>query len=659
MRGGQLWQLGQSITRRLSQADKKTVARRCFASEADLKKTVLYDFHVAHGGKMVPFAGWSMPIQYKDSIMESTLNCRENGSLFDVSHMCGLSLKGKDCIPFLEKLVVADVAGLAPGTGCLTVFTNEKGGAIDDSVITKVTNDHIYLVVNAGCRDKDLAHIEAHMKSFTSKGGDVSWHIHDERSLLALQGPLAAPVLQHLTKEDLSKIYFSDFRMLDINGAPCFLTRTGYTGEDGFEISVPSENAVDLAKAILDKSEAHHTCGSRTYMAIGKRRRAEGGFLGAEVILKQIEEGPKIRRVGLFSAGPPARSHSEIQDEKGENIGEVTSGGFSPCLKKNIAMGYVKSGLHKAGTKLKVVVRGKSYDGSITKMPFVPSKLSVGSPTMSSSTFPETCRNLGVDGYQNNDRKGVNTAVMGSVAKKGLQQYLIQLQQHPLRTKVITAGVLSAISDIVAQKLSGIQKLQIKRLLLKVLFGAAYLGPLGHYFHMLLDKIFKGKKDTKTVAKKVVLEQLTISPWNNMIFMIYYGFIIEGESVSVYSLQHLFHKLRVRKMSSLGNSKNVASAITKLNGRRPWIHVKSKIKKEYPTVQYTAWSFWPVVGWVNHQYVPLQFRVILQSVVACFWGIFLNLRARSMALTKAFSPLFSPKRGVVNQCRLLLRVSEP
>lgn len=187
MRGAGFWQLGQSITRRLAQADKKAVARRCYASEADLKKTVLYDFHVAHGGKMVPFAGWSMPIQYKDSIMESTLNCRENGSLFDVSHMCGLSLKGKDSVAFLEKLVVADVAGLAPGTGTLTVFTNEKGGAIDDSVITKVTDDHIYLVVNAGCRDKDLAHIEEHMKAFKAKGGDVSWHIHDERSLLALQ----------------------------------------------------------------------------------------------------------------------------------------------------------------------------------------------------------------------------------------------------------------------------------------------------------------------------------------------------------------------------------------------------------------------------------------------------------------------------------------
>ncbi|KAK6149737.1 hypothetical protein DH2020_017262 [Rehmannia glutinosa] len=377
--GRGLWQLGQSITRRLAQAEKKNIARRSFASESDLKKTVLYDFHVANGGKMVPFAGWSMPIQYKDSIMDSTLNCRTNGSLFDVSHMCGLSLKGKDCIPFLEKLVVADVAGLAPGTGTLTVFTNEK----------EVTDDHIYLVVNAGCRDKDLAHIEEHMKAFTSKGGDVSWHIHDERSLLALQGPLAAPVLQHLMKDDLSKIYFSDFRVLDINGAPCYLTRTGYTGEDGFEISVPSENAVDLAKAILDKSEGKVRLtglGARDSLrleaglclygndmeqhitpveagltwAIGKRRRAEGGFLGAEVILKQIADGPSIRRVGLFSAGPPARSHSEIQDEKGQNIGEVTSGGFSPCLKKNIAMGYVKSGLHKAGTKVKIVVRGKS-----------------------------------------------------------------------------------------------------------------------------------------------------------------------------------------------------------------------------------------------------------------------------------------------------------
>ncbi|MCL7041588.1 hypothetical protein MKW94_002179 [Papaver nudicaule] len=403
MRGG-FWQLGQSITRRIAQGDKKSVVRRCFATEAaELKKTALYDFHVANGGKMVPFAGWSMPIQYKDSIMDSTLNCRSNGSLFDVSHMCGLSLKGKDCIPFLEKLVIADVASLAPGTGSLTVFTNEKGGAIDDSVITKVTDDHIYLVVNAGCRDKDLEHIEGHMKAFKAKGGDVSWHIHDERSLIALQGPLAAPVLQHLTKDDLSKFYFGEFKMLDINGVHCYLTRTGYTGEDGFEISIPSERTLELTKAILEKSEGKIRLtglGARDSLrleaglclygndmeqhvtpveagltwAIGKRRRAEGGFLGAEVILKQLETGPSIRRVGIISSGPPPRSRSEITDTEGSALGEVTSGGFSPCLKKNIAMGYVKSGSHKAKTKVNVVVRGKSYEGVITKMPFVPTK---------------------------------------------------------------------------------------------------------------------------------------------------------------------------------------------------------------------------------------------------------------------------------------------
>ncbi|XP_021294590.1 peroxisomal membrane protein PMP22-like isoform X1 [Herrania umbratica] len=211
---------------------------------------------------------------------------------------------------------------------------------------------------------------------------------------------------------------------------------------------------------------------------------------------------------------------------------------------------------------------------------------------------------------------------MGSVAKKGLQKYVSQLQSHPLRTKVfpfllhaerayfeiyrfkrgmkllqaITAAVLSGISDTVSQKLSGIPKLQLRRLVLKMLFGFAYLGPFGHYTYILLDKVFKGKNDSKTVAKKVVLEQLTSSPCNNLLFMIYYGVVVEG---------------------------------------RPWMHVKTRIKKEYPKVQLTAWTFWPVVGWINHQYVPLQFRVIFSSLIAFCWGIFLNLRARSMALPKS------------------------
>lgn len=195
---------------------------------------------------------------------------------------------------------------------------------------------------------------------------------------------------------------------LDPNGSTVhnntlFIENFRYTGEDGFEISLPSESAVDLAKAILEKSEGKIRLtglGARDSLrleaglclygndleqhitpieagltwAIGKRRRAEGGFLGADVILKQLEEGPKIRRVGFFSSGPPPRSHSEIQDEGGNTIGEITSGGFSPCLKKNIAMGYVKSGFHKAGTKAQIIIRGKSNEGVVTKMPFVPTK---------------------------------------------------------------------------------------------------------------------------------------------------------------------------------------------------------------------------------------------------------------------------------------------
>ncbi|CAM6123379.1 unnamed protein product [Calypogeia fissa] len=398
-----IWQLAAACLReRAGAAAGPRVQRRGYADMATLKKTPLYDFHVEHGGKMVPFAGWSMPIQYKDSIMESTTNCRSHGSLFDVSHMCGMSLKGKDVIPYLESLVVADIAGLTPGTGTLSVFTNEKGGVIDDTVITKVTDDHIYMVVNAGCRDKDLEHMESHLKPFQSSGKDVGWHVHDERALLAVQGPLAAPTLQKLTKADVSQIYFGDFKFLDVNGSETYVTRTGYTGEDGFEISVPNEDAVALAKAFLEKSEGGiRLCGlgprdslrleaglclygndleqhitpieAGLAWTVGKRRRTEANFPGAEIILKQLKDGPTKRRVGLtIGPGAPARSHTEILNADGKVIGEVTSGGFSPCLKKNIAMGYVESGNHKAGTNVKVNVRGKANDAVITKMPFVP-----------------------------------------------------------------------------------------------------------------------------------------------------------------------------------------------------------------------------------------------------------------------------------------------
>ncbi|WCJ24083.1 Peroxisomal membrane protein PMP22 [Euphorbia peplus] len=185
---------------------------------------------------------------------------------------------------------------------------------------------------------------------------------------------------------------------------------------------------------------------------------------------------------------------------------------------------------------------------------------------------------------------------MSDIAKEAWRKYLIQLQAHPLRTKAITAGTLAGCSDAIAQKLSGIKTLQLRRLLLIMLYGFAYGGPFGHFLHKLMDKIFKGKKDNKTVAKKVLFEQLTSSPWNNMFFMAYYGLVVEG---------------------------------------RPWGLVKGKIRKDYPSIQLTAWKFWPIVGWINHQYIPLQYRVLFQSFIGSCWGIFLNLKARSALIKQA------------------------
>lgn len=185
---------------------------------------------------------------------------------------------------------------------------------------------------------------------------------------------------------------------------------------------------------------------------------------------------------------------------------------------------------------------------------------------------------------------------MSEVVSDAWQRYLLQLQLHPLRTKAITSGVLAGCSDAIAQKISGVKKLQLRRLLLIVLYGFAYAGPFGHFLHKFMDMLFKGKKGNKTVAKKVLLEQLTSSPWNNLLFMMYYGLVVEG---------------------------------------RPWNLVSGKVRKDYPSVQLTAWKFWPIVGWVNYQYIPLQLRVLFNSFFAASWAIFLNLKARSVAVKKA------------------------
>lgn len=352
---------------------------------------------------MVPFAGWSMPIQYADSIMDSTHHCRSAASLFDVAHMCGLSLTGADAVSFLETLVVGDVAAMAPGTGGLTVFTNEKGGIIDDSVVTRVADDNVYLVVNAGCAEKDLKHIGAHLATAQTAGKDVAMTVHSDRALLALQGPKAAAVLASVCALPLNAFYFSHFAKADVAGVPCWITRTGYTGEDGFELSIPGEAAPAVAKALLAAEGGATTrwagLGARDALrleaglclygndlteditpveagltwTIGKRRRADCGFLGGSVIARQLADGVSVRRVGLVAPkGAPPRQHADILDAAGKRVGEVSSGAFSPCLKTNVAMGYVPKELAKAGTELQVSVRGRAAPATVTKMPFVP-----------------------------------------------------------------------------------------------------------------------------------------------------------------------------------------------------------------------------------------------------------------------------------------------
>merc|ERR1719356_625262 len=238
---------------------------RAFAAVADLKRTLVHDEHVADGGKMVDFAGYSMPVQYTKaglphtlSIIESTKWTRESASLFDVSHMCSIRWTGKDAIAFVERVTTADVQGLDMMKGGLSVIPNERGGVIDDTMVTKCHSkehgEHVYQVVNAGCAPKDLKHFETELGKF---GGDVKMEVMwDNRGLYALQGPKAAEVLQRLSPSvDLSKIGFAGMVWTDILGANCLVWRCGYTGEDGFEVFVPGDSAAAVWEKLKGEQE--------------------------------------------------------------------------------------------------------------------------------------------------------------------------------------------------------------------------------------------------------------------------------------------------------------------------------------------------------------------------------------------------------------------
>ncbi|ORX45548.1 aminomethyltransferase mitochondrial precursor [Hesseltinella vesiculosa] len=378
----------------------RTLSKRTYATDSqEVKKTALYDYHVENGAKMVPFAGYAMPVVYKNmGALASHLHTREKASIFDVSHMLQSRVSGKDRQKFFEWLTVADLQNMPVGQGTLSVFTNEQGGIIDDTIIMQ-QEDSLYVVSNAGCAEKDLAHIRKHLTLFQNQGGDVDFKIIDDHSLIAIQGPKAAAALQDLISGDLNDFGFMTGRFMDINGIPCHVARSGYTGEDGFELSVPTPEVVHLTQKLManpdvelaglgardslrleaglclyghDLDETTTPVEAGLTWTIAKSRRETGGFLGAEHILPQIKGGVTRRRVGLTVEGAPAREGAEILDKDGQIIGTITSGCPSPNLKKNIAMGYVKNGFHKKGTELSVKVRNRVQPAVITKMPFVP-----------------------------------------------------------------------------------------------------------------------------------------------------------------------------------------------------------------------------------------------------------------------------------------------
>lgn len=348
---------------------------------------------------MVAFAGWSLPVQYRDSHVDSHLHTRQHCSLFDVSHMLQTKIFGSDRVKMMESLVVGDIAELKPNQGTLSLFTNEAGGILDDLIVTNTSEGHLYVVSNAGCREKDLTLMQDRVRELQNTGGDIGLEVMDN-ALLALQGPTAAQVLQAGVTDDLRKLPFMTSAVMEVFGVSgCRVTRCGYTGEDGVEISVPAAEAVRLATALLENPEVklaglaardslrleaglclygndidEHTTpveGSLSW-TLGKRRRAAMDFPGASVIVPQLKSKVQRRRVGLTCEGAPVRAHSPILSTEGTVIGTVTSGCPSPCLKKNVAMGYVPYEHSRPGTLLLVEVRRKQQVAVVSKMPFVP-----------------------------------------------------------------------------------------------------------------------------------------------------------------------------------------------------------------------------------------------------------------------------------------------
>ncbi|MCB4458092.1 glycine cleavage system aminomethyltransferase GcvT [Leisingera sp. McT4-56] len=354
------------------------------------KRTPLYDLHVELGGKMVDFAGWEMPVQYPMGIMGEHKQCREKAALFDVSHMGQVILCGENVGEKLETLCPQAYAGLKEGKARYGFFTNEDGGIMDDLIVSNA-GDHYFVVVNAALRHQDIPHMQANLD-----GVEVT-EIFD-RALVAVQGPKAEDVVGELCPA-ARELKFMETTLAEIGGVECRISRLGYTGEDGYEISIPEADAIRVSKLFL----AHDDCepaglGARDSLrleaglclygndidqstspieaslswAIQKRRKEEGGFPGAARIQKELAEGAAKKLVGIKPEGrAPARQGVEIQSESGDTLGAITSGSFGPTVGGPVAMGYVAADQSAAGTKVNLIIRGKAQPAEIVALPFV------------------------------------------------------------------------------------------------------------------------------------------------------------------------------------------------------------------------------------------------------------------------------------------------
>jgi aminomethyltransferase len=370
-------------------------------SSDSLRRTPLYDLHRGLGARMVGFAGYEMPIQYPMGVLKEHLHTRAAAGLFDVSHMGQIVLRAKrgdvdEAARALERLVPVDVLGLAVGRQRYAFFTNEAGGILDDLMIARFP-DSLLLVCNAARKTAD----EAHLRDVLSDCCDVEVL---DRALIALQGPSAESALAPLAP-DISSMRFMDARETSIMGAKCIVTRSGYTGEDGFEVSIPSSNAREIVETFLaqpnvapiglgardslrleaglclygaDLDEATTPVEGGLSWAIQKVRRRggsrAGGFPGADIILDQLENGAARRRVGLRPEGrAPVRGGALLfaADDGGEPIGRVTSGGFGPSVDAPIAMGYLPAALSKIGSRVFADLRGKREPATVVTLPFV------------------------------------------------------------------------------------------------------------------------------------------------------------------------------------------------------------------------------------------------------------------------------------------------